>query len=301
MSTKDEYEVSTIGEEYTNEYRIFIEKNGKVISPFHDVPLFVDSEKKIVNMIVEVPRWSNAKFEIATNEPFNPIKQDVKKGKLRFVRNCFPFKGYIWNYGALPQTWENPTIISNDTNTRGDNDPIDVCEIGQEIGFKGQIKQVKILGILALLDEDETDWKLIAIDIKDPLSHKLNDIHDIEIYFPDLMKATRQWFKIYKIPDGKLANKFGFNGEFKNKDYAYKIIQETHESWKGLIEGRIPYKSDTHHINVMNVTIKNSPYKLLHDDDKKTIMIKHLKKQYKRKCHVKEKDDKWYFVAKSQL
>lgn len=33
----------------------------------------------------------------------NPIVQDTKKGKLRFVRNCFPHKGYIWNYGALPQ------------------------------------------------------------------------------------------------------------------------------------------------------------------------------------------------------
>jgi len=33
----------------------------------------------------------------------NPIKQDVKKGKLRYVDNCFPHHGYIWNYGAFPQ------------------------------------------------------------------------------------------------------------------------------------------------------------------------------------------------------
>lgn len=33
----------------------------------------------------------------------NPIKQDVKKGKLRYVANVFPHKGYIWNYGAIPQ------------------------------------------------------------------------------------------------------------------------------------------------------------------------------------------------------
>lgn len=36
-------------------------------------------------------------------EIMNPIKQDVKKGKLRFVANCFPHHGYIWNYGAIPQ------------------------------------------------------------------------------------------------------------------------------------------------------------------------------------------------------
>lgn len=60
-------------------------------------------------MVVEIPRWSNAKLEIATGEEFNPIKQDVKKGKVRFVRNCFPYKGYIWNYGALPQVRLKPS------------------------------------------------------------------------------------------------------------------------------------------------------------------------------------------------
>ena len=54
-------------------------------------------------MVVEVPRWTNAKMEIDLKGKFNPIKQDVKKGKLRFVANCFPHKGYIWNYGAIPQ------------------------------------------------------------------------------------------------------------------------------------------------------------------------------------------------------
>jgi hypothetical protein len=54
-------------------------------------------------MIVEVPRWTNAKMEISKEEPFNPIKQDIKKGRLRYVRNCFPHHGYVWNYGAFPQ------------------------------------------------------------------------------------------------------------------------------------------------------------------------------------------------------
>ena len=73
------------------------------MSPFHDIPLFADQNNGIFNMIVEVPRWTNAKMEISKEEPFNPIKQDVKKGRLRYVRNCFPHHGYIWNYGAFPQ------------------------------------------------------------------------------------------------------------------------------------------------------------------------------------------------------
>ena len=83
------------------EYRAFLEKDGKVISPFHDIPLFANEEKTVLNMVVEIPRWSNAKLEISKEEQFNPILQDTKKGKLRFVRNCFPHKGYIWNYGSV--------------------------------------------------------------------------------------------------------------------------------------------------------------------------------------------------------
>jgi inorganic pyrophosphatase len=88
----------------------------------------------VFNMVVEVPRWTNAKMEIATKDPLNPIKQDVKKGALRFVANCFPHHGYIWNYGALPQTWENPGATDAATGCKGDNDPIDVCEIGGKVG-----------------------------------------------------------------------------------------------------------------------------------------------------------------------
>ena len=42
-------------------------------------------------------------LQINKEEALNPIKQDVKKGKLRYVDNVFPFHGYPWNYGALPQ------------------------------------------------------------------------------------------------------------------------------------------------------------------------------------------------------
>ena len=56
-------------------------------------------------------------MEINLKGQLNPIKQDVKKGKLRFVANCFPHKGYIWNYGAIPQTWEDPDHIGKYTYT----------------------------------------------------------------------------------------------------------------------------------------------------------------------------------------
>ena len=36
-------------------------------------------------------------------EESNPLKQDIKKEKLRF----YPYNIH-WNYGMLPQTWEDP-------------------------------------------------------------------------------------------------------------------------------------------------------------------------------------------------
>lgn len=36
------------------------------ISPLHDIPLFSDAVNNVVNMVVEVPRWTNSKMEVST-------------------------------------------------------------------------------------------------------------------------------------------------------------------------------------------------------------------------------------------
>jgi len=253
-----EYTTRQIGAANTLEYRVYTEKDGKVVSPFHDIPLFADESKTILNMIVEVPRWTNAKLEICKEEPFNPIKQDIKKGKLRFVRNCFPHHGYIWNYGAFPQTWEDPTATHPETGAKGDNDPLDVCEIGETVGTVGQVKQVKVLGIMALLDEGETDWKVLVVDVNDPLAPRLNDIEDVERHLPGLIRATNEWFRIYKIPDGKPENVFAFSGEAKSKKYAVEIVHECHEAWRKLITGEAPNKTESYSLAIHNTTVKGS-------------------------------------------
>merc|ERR1712032_200226 len=202
-----------MGAPNTLEHRVFIEKDNKVVSPFHDIPLFADEAKTILNMIVEVPRWTNAKMEICKEEPFNPILQDTKKGKLRFVRNCFPHHGYIWNYGAFPQTWEDPNSQHAETGANGDNDP---------------------------------------------LAPRLNDIEDVERHLPGLIRATNEWFRIYKIPDGKPENVFAFSGEAKSKKYAVEIIHECHEAWRKLVTGEIPAKTEKYDLAIHNTQVKGS-------------------------------------------
>jgi len=227
------YTTEERGETNTDSYKVFVKDSQGPVSPFHDIPLA--SGDNTFHMVVEVPRWTNAKMEIDTKAPLNPIVQDQKKGKLRFVANCFPHHGYIWNYGAFPQTWENPNHKDESTQCLGDNDPLDCCEIGHRVARRGDVLSVKVLGTLAMIDDGEADWKMIVIDTEDPLAAELNNLEDVERVMPGFLAATREWFRIYKIPDGKPENKFAFDGEFQSAEFANKIICETHEYWKQLV------------------------------------------------------------------
>mmetsp|Transcript_38896 Transcript_38896/g.153811 ORF Transcript_38896/g.153811 Transcript_38896/m.153811 type:complete len:196 (-) Transcript_38896:722-1309(-) len=116
------------GEQGTLEYRLAFQKDTKKVSPWHDVPLYANDEKTLVNYVNEIPKGTSAKMEIATEEANNPIKQDVKKGALRFYK----YSDSLVNYGALPQTWEDPNEKNEDTGCNGDNDPVDVIEISAD-------------------------------------------------------------------------------------------------------------------------------------------------------------------------
>uniref|UniRef100_A0A3P9ATZ3 inorganic diphosphatase n=2 Tax=Haplochromini TaxID=319058 RepID=A0A3P9ATZ3_9CICH len=245
------------GRPNTQEYRVYFKNSeGKYISPFHDVPIYANEAENIFHAIVEVPRWTNAKMEIATKDPLNPLKQDVKKGNLRYVANVFPHKGYIWNYGAIPQTWEDPNHKDSDTGCCGDNDPIDICDIGNKVCSRGEVIKVKVLGTLALIDEGETDWKVIVINTEDPEAGSFNNIDDVRRLKPGYLEATVDWFKRYKVPDGKPENQFAFNGEFKDRDFAIETVKSTHEFWKALISKM----TNAGELNCMNTSVSDSPF-----------------------------------------
>lgn len=136
------------------------------------------------------------------------------------------------NYGAFPQTYEDPAHISPDTGCCGDNDPLDCMEIGSRIWSTGAIVRVKPLGVLALIDEGETDWKVIVISVEDPMADLLNDISDVEAHMPGCLEAITRWLKLYKSP---AINEFAFGAMPQGRAYSEAVIEETHQSWKALI------------------------------------------------------------------
>jgi len=74
---------------------------------------------------------------------------------------------------------------------------------------------VKVLGAIALIGEGETDWKVLAIAVEDALAAGIDD--------------TVDWFKIYKVPDGKPKNKFAFDGQAKDADFAADVVESLHD------------------------------------------------------------------------
>ena len=135
---------------------------------------------------------------MSTSEPGNPIKQDERKGKPR----SYNWGDMMFNYGMFPQTWEDPAHVTPDTGCAGDNDPIDACEIGTKMFRTGSVVKVKVLGCLAMIDDGETDWKVICIATDDVLAPKLNDIDDVERLMPGTISVMREWLRNYKVLDG---------------------------------------------------------------------------------------------------
>jgi inorganic pyrophosphatase len=88
-----------------------------------------------------------------------------------------------------------------------------------------------------MIDEGEADWKLVTIDAEDKWAPFLNDINDVEDQMPGMLDAIREWFRTYKIPDGKPPNVFGLDEKFMDKTYAKSIIDECYHAWAELISG----------------------------------------------------------------
>jgi len=227
------YSTDVVGTEGNADFRVYFKnREGKRISPWHDIPLYADGECKTVNFICEMPKGTDAKMEIATKEVDNPIKQDVKKGQLRYIK----YGKTIINYGTTPQTWENPDTRHKDLpDCGGDNDPVDMIEIGGKIIPRGYVVPVKPIGVLALIDEGECDWKVLCIATDDPHAENIKKLADVERVFPNLIDQIRTWYRDYKIPDGKPQNKYAFNGEAKDVEYTKAVIADCHKDWVKLV------------------------------------------------------------------
>ncbi|KAK6432727.1 Inorganic pyrophosphatase [Oleoguttula sp. CCFEE 5521] len=127
----------------------------------------------------------------------------------------------------------------------------------------------------------------MVIDVNDPLAPRLNDIEDVERHLPGLLRATNEWFRIYKIPDGKPENQFAFSGECKNKKYAMEVVRECAEAWERLITG----KTQPGEIDLTNVAVSHSKYRV----DASSLKIP--QGENLTPAPIDSSIDKWFYIS----
>ena len=237
----EKYHYRDVGEQGTLEWRRFIiDEDDVEISYWHDLPLVAGSG--LLHAFIEIPRDTKAKFEVNPLETTNPMKQDEKKGKPRYYN--IPIK---WNYGAFPQTWEQPEHTWKGLEGyAGDDDPVDVVDLSRFHVPTGSVIVVKPLAALAMIDEGEVDWKVIVINVADPLADKVNTKDDAELYFPGEIDAIREWFTWYKATDPETGardeskkNVFGFDGKALDTIQTWEVLREAHGTWTNLVTRQV--------------------------------------------------------------
>ena len=84
-----------------------------------------------------------------------------------------------------------------------------------------------------MIDEGETDYKIICIAKGDPDFGKIHNMDDLEAVKPGILSRLIDWLKRYKTSDGKPENKLSSEKPSSIED-ATIIIRDTHKRWAKL-------------------------------------------------------------------
>ena len=95
-----------------------------------------------------------------------------------------------------------------------------------------------MLGGIAPNDGGETDWKILVIDVKDPIAPFVNSVADVEKYRPGVTAAFYDWFQYYKVARGD--DVIPIVGEaYQNASYITEhVLPQGYEWWVDLVSGK---------------------------------------------------------------
>jgi inorganic pyrophosphatase len=160
------------------------------------------------NAFVEIPAGQRLKVEY-TNAQF---MVDEKFGEPRQIQ----YLPYVANYGEFPRSLAK------------DGDPVDVLILNGAMP-PGTIKAVKVLGALNMIDGDEQDAKVIAVDPDSPF-WRANSLEELEAMGPGVLAILKLWFENYKTES---PGKVKVNG-FLNREETLAMLEEAHQAWAEL-------------------------------------------------------------------
>lgn len=137
-------------------------------------------------MIVEIPQHSANKYEY-----------DGKLGVFRLDRALYSPLHYPGDYGFIPGTLAD------------DDDPLDVLVLVQQPSYPGVMIEVRPVGLLNMVDNNERDQKILAVPTHNP---RYDQIHTLDQIFPHTKREIEHFFTIYKELEGKVTSMNGWGG-----------------------------------------------------------------------------------------
>ena len=183
-------------------------------SYIHDIePVSISGN---INAVIEIPSGTHDKFEVSKET--GQIVQDIEDGLPRKIK----YIGYPGNYGMIPKTLLSPE-------TGGDGDPLDVIVLGEQLQ-KGSVVEVKLIGILKMLDKGEVDDKLIAVMVNNSIFSDINSFNELKKSYQGITEILETWFTNYK--GSKKIAVHGFENEqkaletFKSARNQYKLYDD---------------------------------------------------------------------------
>lgn len=144
------------------------------MSPWENVPIG-EGSPEIINAVIEIPKGSQNKYEF-----------DEKLGIFKLDRVIYGAYRYPLDYGFIPETRSE------------DGDHLDVLVIGGDPLVIGCVAEVRVIGLLNMIDSGEPDAKVLGVQAHDPRFDTLKDLKDIETSNPHLLKEIVDFFENYK-------------------------------------------------------------------------------------------------------
>jgi len=159
-----------------------VENNIVTQNLLHDVVPFTNDS--LVNVVIEIPAGTSQKWEV--NKISGRIEwEQVTADSLRVI----DYLSYPANYGFIPQTLVSAT-------SGGDGDPADVFVLGPAMD-RETITNVRIIGIINMLDNGESDAKLLGVNT----SETAFNVHTFEMLlneYPGVIDIIKLWLSHYK-------------------------------------------------------------------------------------------------------
>ena len=155
-----------------------------------------DRAPEEINVVVEINEGSRNKYEY-----------DKDLDIFRLDRALHSPIFYPGDYGFCPQTLAE------------DGDPLDVLILVTEPTFPGCLVAARPIGVLKMVDEGETDDKIIAVPCGEP---EYNEVTTHTQIFPHQLRKISHFFETYKLLEGKHTSTLGWD----DADAARRIIME---------------------------------------------------------------------------